>query len=80
AVSEAAADGQPHELAVAELVAYLAEEILPHALAEEQTIYRGLHWPAWVTNTIVLAGEHKELTTAAGRLADLPGGTAGRRS
>lgn len=39
AVSAAAAAGQPHEAAVAGLIAYLAGEILPHAAAEEATIY-----------------------------------------
>jgi hypothetical protein len=39
AVSAAAAAGQPHEATVAGLVAYLAGEILPHAAAEEATIY-----------------------------------------
>ena len=32
--------GTPYEPFVAELVAYLADEVLPHALAEEHTIYR----------------------------------------
>ena len=35
AVSEAVTAGQPHQAAVAGLVAYLAGEVLPHAAAEE---------------------------------------------
>jgi hypothetical protein len=34
-----AAAGSAHEAASAELAAYLADEVLPHALVEEQTIY-----------------------------------------
>lgn len=77
AVSEAVADGQPHERAVAGLVAYLAGEILPHALAEEQTIYRAAAARAGLADTVsVMTGEHRELTEAAARLADMPGGNA----
>ena len=40
ALTRAVVAGLPYEAAAAELVAYLADEVLPHALAEEQTIYR----------------------------------------
>ena len=39
AVSGAVAAGRPYGAAVAGLIAYLAEEVLPHAAAEEKTIY-----------------------------------------
>jgi hemerythrin HHE cation binding domain-containing protein len=39
AVSSAVAAGRPYGTAVADLIAYLAEEVLPHAAAEEKTIY-----------------------------------------
>ncbi len=35
ALGRAAGDGRPHERATAALVAYLADEVLPHAEAEE---------------------------------------------
>ena len=53
AVTGAVDGGQPHGTAVADLVAYLADEVLPHATAEEATIYRA-------------AAAHRDLTEMIG--------------
>ena len=39
AVLAAVTSARPYEVAVADLITYLAEEVLPHAAAEEKTIY-----------------------------------------
>lgn len=78
AVSEAVTAGRPHDAAVADLIAYLAEEVLTHAVAEEETIY-----PAAAAARGDLAGpvnemavEHGALSAAAEALAGLADGTA----
>jgi uncharacterized protein (DUF2249 family)/iron-sulfur cluster repair protein YtfE (RIC family) len=77
AVSEAVAAGRPHEAAVAGLVAYLAGQVLPHAAAEEQTIYPAAAAHPDLAGTVsAMTAEHKALSAAAGRLADLLGGAA----
>ncbi len=77
AVSEAVASGQPHDPAVAGLLAFLDADVLPHALAEEQTIYQAAAAVAGLADLVsLMTGEHKELGAAAGRLADAPDGTA----
>jgi len=63
AVFRAAVDRRPHEPAVADFVAYVGEEVLPHAAAEEKTIY-----PAVVAHTHLgnLLGQmHHNLEPAA---------------
>ncbi len=70
AVSAAAAAGQPHEAAVAGLIAYLAGEIFPHAAAEEATIYPAAAALDGLAGTVrEMSTEHKVLFEAAGRLA-----------
>ena len=77
AVSEAVAAGQPHEAAAAGLVAYLAGQLLPHAAAEEETIYpAAAAHPGLASTVSAMTAEHKALSAAAGRLAGLPGGAA----
>ena len=77
AVSEAAAAGRPHQAAVAGLVAYLAGEVLPHAAAEEQTIYPAASEHTDLVGTVsAMTAEHKALSAAAERLARLTGGAA----
>jgi hypothetical protein len=77
AVSEAVTAGRPHETAGARLVAYLAGEILPHAAAEEETIYPAAAARPDLAGTVsAMTAEHKTLSAAAGRLAGLPGGVA----
>ena len=80
ALSAAAAAGQPHEAAVAGLIAYLAGEILPHAAAEEATIYPAAAALDGLAGTVSeMTAEHKILSEAAGRLAEAAGavGAAG---
>jgi uncharacterized protein (DUF2249 family)/iron-sulfur cluster repair protein YtfE (RIC family) len=81
AVAEAVTEGRPHEAAVADLIAYLAEEVLPHAVAEEETIY-----PAAAAarddliNTVnEMAAEHDTLSAGAEALAGLTDGSAAAR-
>jgi uncharacterized protein (DUF2249 family)/hemerythrin-like domain-containing protein len=79
AVSQAAVAGWPQETAVADMITYLAEQVLPHAAAEEDTIY-----PAVAARHDDLAGtvsemlaEHETLSAAAEALAgQADGGTA----
>ena len=71
AVSAAAAAGRPHEAAVAGLIAYLAGEILPHAAAEETTIYPAAAALDGLAGTVSeMTAEHTILSEAAGRLAE----------
>src|SRR5665213_1852460 len=62
--------GIAYEPAVAALVAFLAEEVLPHAVAEEHTIYRVAGARADLAGTVkVMVGEHRLLTSAVESLA-----------
>ncbi|MDA8357826.1 MAG: DUF2249 domain-containing protein [Actinomycetota bacterium] len=59
-----------HEAAVAELVAYLAREVLPHAIAEEHTIYQVAAAKADLAETVAgMVDEHHKLASLAERLA-----------
>ncbi|MGE5136993.1 MAG: DUF2249 domain-containing protein [Gemmatimonadota bacterium] len=74
AIAAAAAAGQPHEMAVAGLVAYLAREVLPHAAAEEETIYPAAGALDGLAGTVKeMIAEHRILSEAAGRLAGAAG-------
>ncbi|HUZ35384.1 MAG TPA: DUF2249 domain-containing protein [Streptosporangiaceae bacterium] len=64
-----------YEQAAAGLVAYLGDEVLPHAQAEEDTIYRAAAARRGLAGTVAeLTAEHAALTAAAERLADAPDG------
>lgn len=78
AVSEAVTTGRPHDAAAADLIAYLAEEILPHAVAEEETIYPAAAAARGdLADTVSeMAAEHGTLSAAAETLAGLTDGTA----
>ncbi len=77
AVSEAVAAGRPHEAAVADVIAYLAEEVLPHAAAEEATIYPAAAALDDLAGAVgEMAAEHKTLSAAADALARLADGAA----
>ena len=76
AVSGAVAAGQPYGTAVADLVAYLAEEVLPHAAAEEKTIYPAAARAGLAGTVGEMAAEHVTLAAAAARLAVVSDGTA----
>ena len=70
ALAAAAAAGEPHETAVAGLIAYLAGEILPHAAAEEQAIYPAAAALDGLAGTVSeMIDEHRTLADAAGQLA-----------
>ncbi len=56
--------------AVAELVAYLAEEVLPHAVAEEHTVYPMAAEREELTETVAeMVDEHRRLAASLERLA-----------
>jgi len=77
AVFRAAVDGRPHEPAVADFVAYVGEEILPHAAAEEKTIYPAVVARTHLGNLIgEMITEHASLSMSAARLATLTDGVA----
>lgn len=70
----AAAAGQPRKAAVAGLAAFLAGEILPHAAAEEETIYPAAAALDGLAGTVSeMIAEHRALAEAAGRLAGMAG-------
>ena len=80
ALTGAVAAGSAHEVAAAELVAYLADEVLPHALAEEQTMYRAAETRSDLTATVSeMIGEHRNLASAIEQLANAPGGREAAR-
>ncbi|MGH9206005.1 MAG: DUF2249 domain-containing protein, partial [Acidimicrobiales bacterium] len=75
ALRRAVATDSAYEPAAAELVAYLAGEVLPHALAEEHTIYRVAAAHAELGSTVTeMIAEHRRLTSAVERLAGAPRG------
>ena len=67
----AAVERQEHHGAVAaELVAYLAKEVLSHAMAEEHTLYQAAAAKADLAETVAgMVDEHRKLTSLAERLA-----------
>ena len=59
-----------HEAPMAELVAYLANEVLPHAMAEEHTLYQAAATKADLAETVsVMVYEHRRLVSLSERLA-----------
>lgn len=70
ALIEGVSGGAPFESAAAELVAYFGGEILPHALAEEESIYRAAARRPDLRATIVeMEQEHRSLIAEAERVA-----------
>jgi iron-sulfur cluster repair protein YtfE (RIC family) len=70
AVTGAAAAGGSLAAATSDLLAYLASDVLPHAYAEEDTIYRAAAGQTDLAGTISeMITEHRVLATAASRLA-----------
>lgn len=76
AVSGAVAAGQPYGAAVAGLVAYLAEEVLPHAAAEEKTIYPAAARAGLASTVTEMIAEHVTLSALGARVATLTDGEA----
>jgi uncharacterized protein YeaO (DUF488 family)/iron-sulfur cluster repair protein YtfE (RIC family) len=77
AVSGAVASGGPYEAAVGRFIAYLAGMVLPHAAAEEKTIYPLAEGHAELAAMIgEMTAEHITLSAAGSRLAVLTDGRA----
>ncbi len=80
AVRASTEPGAAHGPAIAALVAYVADEVLPHAVAEEQTLYRAATADAELAETVAgMVDEHRRLASLADRLAtasDGPGAVA----
>jgi uncharacterized protein (DUF2249 family) len=75
AVASAVAARQPHRPAVADLVGFMEAEVLPHAAAEEATIYPAAAAHAELAATVeAMTAEHKSLSAAASRLGGLSDG------
>lgn len=76
AVSAAVATGEPYGAPLASLVAYLADEVLPHAWAEEKTIYRAATAHANMAGVVgEMTADHVTLAAIGTRLA-APAGAA----
>jgi len=70
AVRRAVDGAVPFQPAVAELVAYVGEEVLPHTLAEEHTIYPVALTRAELADTVhEMVAEHRRLATDVEELA-----------
>ena len=70
-LGEAINSGNAYEPAVAELITYLAEEVIPHAVAEEYSIYRTAATRANLADTVnEMVAEHRVLTAAVESLAN----------
>ncbi len=68
---EAAERGIPFDQQLRTLREYLARQILPHAEAEERTLYHAAATQARGSDLVrALTGEHHELAYLAGRLRD----------
>ena len=69
ALCAAVENGVPHEQPLATLQEYLAGEILPHAEAEERTLYQAAVTQARGSELVrTLTAEHRELAYLVGRL------------
>ena len=76
ALCEAAENGVPFQRQLAILRGYLEEEILPHARAEERTLYQAAAAQARGSELVeALTAEHHALAYLAGRLRPGTGGT-----
>ncbi len=70
AISAVAEAGEKAAAAAAELLAYLAEDVLPHAVAEEHTIYRAAADKEELATTVAaMVGEHRRLAALIEHLA-----------
>ncbi len=70
ALRNAVAANAAFEAAAAQLVAYLAEEVLPHAQAEEQTVYQAAGQKDDLAATVqAMTAEHRRLAELSEKLA-----------
>ena len=75
ALSRAVADQGRYEPFVAELLAFLADEVLPHASAEEETIYPAAAAAGDLVATVEkMNAEHRRLAALTDDLANAPDG------
>ncbi len=75
ALADAVVAGGSHDAAAAELVAYLADDVLSHATAEEHTIYRVATTRVQLAGIVTeMIGEHRNLASAIEQLATAPTG------
>jgi uncharacterized protein (DUF2249 family) len=76
ALQSAAEHHGGYETPAAELVAYLAREVLPHAMAEEHTLYQAAAGKADLAEAVAgMVEEHRRLTALADRLATAADGS-----
>src|SRR5215469_901485 len=81
AVSREFAAGRPHGTAVAGVIAYLAEEVLPHAAGEEAVIYPAAARAGLAGTVAEMISEHVTLSALGAKLATLTDGeTAARQA
>ena len=73
AVLAVVTSARPYAMAVVDVITYLAEEVLPHAAAEEKTIYPAAAKHADLSE---MTAEHVFLSAASSRLATLTDGPA----
>lgn len=77
AVEQLPQGGSSYEPAVAELVAFLADEVLPHASAEEQTVYVEAAAHAGLVEVVdQMMGEHKRIVLLTEELASAKSASA----
>jgi iron-sulfur cluster repair protein YtfE (RIC family) len=76
AVSREVAARRPYGAAVASLVAYLAEEVLPHAAAEEKTIYPAAARARLASTVEEMTAEHVTLSALGAQITALTDGEA----
>lgn len=74
ALNDIVAAGQPCQTGVADLVAYVAEEILPHAVAEEQSLYPAAAAVGLAEQVDAMVAEHRQLEEALETLASTTDG------
>jgi uncharacterized protein (DUF2249 family) len=80
-VSAAVTAGRPYGAAVASVIAYLAEEVLPHAAAEEKSVYPAAAAHADMAGMVgEMVAEHIMLSALSARLAAVtdPASAAGQ--
>ena len=76
-LAEAVDSGTTYQPAVVELITYLAEEVIPHAVAEELSIYRTAATLTDLTASVNgMISEHRALVAAVESLATAPSGPA----
>ena len=77
AVSAAVTAGEPYGIPVASVIAYLADEVLPHAAAEEKAIYPAAAARADLAGIVgEMVAEHVTLSAMGARLPVLTDGAA----